>query len=207
MVFDLDGTLAETGRDLARSINFMRRKLGLPNLSEEEIKSFVGDGVKELVVRSLGEKGELYDKAIEIFLDHYRSHLLDSTYLHPGVEECLEHFREKRKVVLSNKRQEFVEKIISAFNLQSYFVEIIGGDKCPFMKPNPRLVVPLLEKYSVHPERAVIIGDGINDILLAKRAGMISCAYLNGLTKREKLLDLKADYYCDSLREIKDFFL
>ncbi|MCX7983045.1 MAG: HAD-IA family hydrolase [Syntrophales bacterium] len=204
--FDLDGTIAETGRDLSRSVNFMRRRLGMPELPEEKVKEFVGDGVRELIIRALEGRRELLDEALAIFLDHYREHLLDSTFIYPGVEECLSHFREKLKIVLSNKRQEFVEQILRHFRLDGYFIEIVGGDRYPHMKPDPELVRPILNKYRVEPQRAVMVGDGKNDILLAQRVGMISCAFLNGLGRPELLKSLKADYYCNTLKELKHFF-
>ncbi|HOJ52321.1 MAG TPA: HAD-IA family hydrolase [Syntrophales bacterium] len=204
--FDLDGTIAETGRDLARSVNFMRRQMGLSELTEDEIKGFVGDGVRELIYRSLGERRELFDEAMKVFLSHYRAHLLDNTYVYPGVRECLAYFGKKKKIVLSNKRQEFVERILKHFGLEGHFVEVVGGDRFPYMKPDPRLVEPLLEKHGVKPEKAVMVGDGINDILLAKQAGIISCAFLYGLTRPEVLQALKPDYYCQSLEELRAFF-
>lgn len=204
--FDLDGTIAETGTDLARSVNHMRKRLGLKELPEGKIKEFVGDGVRELINRSLEGRKELFEEALKLFLSHYREHFLDATYIYPGVEECLSHFREKKKVVLSNKRQEFVEGILCHFRLDHHFLEIVGGDRYPYMKPDARLVRPLLEKYGVKPERAVMVGDGINDILLARNAGMISCAFLSGLSRPEILRSLNPDYYCHSLKEINDFF-
>lgn len=207
LCFDLDGTLADTGRDLASSVNYTLSALGLSPIPEETIRNFVGDGITELVSRVLGEdKKHLVDQALLVFLRHYREHLVDTTHLYPGVVECLEYFRWKKKIVLSNKRQEFVEHILMALKIRHYFLEVIGGDVYPFMKPDPRLVIPMLEKYGAQPERAVMIGDGVNDILVARRAGMISCAFLHGLSRAEDLRALSADYYCDNLAELKDIF-
>lgn len=97
LFFDLDGTIAETGRDLARSVNFMRRQMGLSELTEDEIKGFVGDGVRELIYRSLGERRELFDDAMKVFLSHYRAHLLDNTYVYPGVRNVSRTLGRKRK--------------------------------------------------------------------------------------------------------------
>jgi len=120
--FDLDGTLADTGRDLATSVNYTLTTLGLPALPQEKIRGFIGDGVKELVLRALGEEhNHLFPRAMELFLRHYGEHLLDTTQLYPGVRECLEYFRTKKKVVLSNKRQEFVEKILESLLIRPIF--------------------------------------------------------------------------------------
>ena len=76
----------------------------------------------------------------------------------------------------------------------------------PYKKPDKRLVDYLLHKYNKEKEKTVIIGDGINDIALAKNSGILSCAYLNGLGKRKDLLAADADYYCENLLEINSLF-
>ena len=85
-------------------------------------------------------------------------------------------------------------------------MEIIGDGSFPYRKPDHRLVDYLLDKYTMEKEKVVIIGDGINDIALAKNSGIFSCAYLNGLGKPEDLLAANADYYCEKLSEISSLF-
>lgn len=90
--------------------------------------------------------------------------------------------------------------------IEKYFEEIIGDGSFPYRKPDKRLVDYLLDKYKLEKEKVVIIGDGLNDIALAKNSGILSCAYLNGLGKRIDLLAARADYYCKSLGEISSVF-
>lgn len=207
LLFDLDGTLAETGQDLANSVNYTLESLGLPFLDQERIISFVGDGIRELMVRSLGPNEEhRIEEALAVFHAHHRDHILDHTVLYPGVTDVLEHFRHKKKIVLSNKRQVFVDIIVRALSIDSYFDRMVGGDAYPYMKPDARLAFDLLQAYQVAPGRAVIVGDGRNDVLLAKNAGIISCAFMGGLTKRDLLLTLKPDYICESLMELPLLF-
>jgi phosphoglycolate phosphatase len=203
MIFDFDGTLVRTGRDIAASVNFTLSELGMPVISEEAIIGFVGDGINKLIERSLAsEAAAKLDKAIEIYEAYYGDHLLDTTDLYPGVIEILSRFRNKKKIVLTNKRYDFTMKIAGGLNILNYFDDVIGGDTEEFMKPDPRLVLPIIDRYKCLPGRTIVIGDGVNDILLAKRAGMSSCAILNGLGKREDLLELGADYYVESIAEI-----
>jgi phosphoglycolate phosphatase len=96
--------------------------------------------------------------------------------------------------------------IAKSLHIDRYFMEIVGADSTPFQKPDGRVVEHLLEKYNVVPQKAVIIGDGINDIAVAKNAGILSCAYLNGLGDRNALLKMEADLYCESLLEINMLF-
>jgi len=207
MIFDFDGTLISSSTDLAQAINFTLNALDLEKRSEEEIISFVGDGINHLIEKALGQDHLKYrEKAILIFSDYYTKHLLDNTRLCPHAEDVLKNFKDKLKVILTNKRLKFTLAIAHGLNIENYFAEIIGADSTPFFKPDRRLIDYLLNKYGTAKEKAVVIGDGVNDIAIAKNSGILSCAYLNGLGNRRDLLSLKADYYCDSLLEVNLLF-
>ena len=207
MIFDFDGTLADTGADLVSSVNHTLTAMRLDPRTAEEILSFVGDGIRKLIERSLGEhhKGRL-EEAMSIFGGYYEKHLLDQTVLCPQIEEVLKYFNHKMKVVLTNKRYYLALAIAKGLRIDRYFMEIVGADTTPFQKPDKRVVEYLLEKYNVAPQKAVIIGDGVNDIGVAKNAGILSCAYLNGLGARRPLLEMEADFYCENLMEINSLF-
>lgn len=194
LIFDLDGTLVSSGRDIAASVNATLRQLGLPERPVTEILRFVGDGVRVLIERSLGglDSGR-FDEALEYFGTHYREHMLDTTRPYPGIEEALRHFAGKRKVILTNKRHSFALPIAEALGLTGHFDEVIGADSTPFIKPDPRLLDLVTRRFGVSPGRTAVIGDGVNDVLLAQNGGALSCAYLKGLTPREKLLALRPD--------------
>jgi phosphoglycolate phosphatase len=207
LIFDLDGTLADSGHDLVGAVNYALRALGLDALDHNRIISFVGDGVEELIKRALGgENKESYDRAMKIFREYYGDHLLDQTVLYPGVRECLDYFSAKRKVVITNKRQDFAVGIVQGLGIAPFFEDIVGGDVMPYKKPDPRLVEPYLQRFFIPREQTVIVGDGPNDILLAKNAGVWSCACLNGLVHRDNLLKLRPDYTCESLLELRELF-
>jgi len=207
MVFDLDGTLASTGEDLVHTVNHTLSVLKLREKSEKEIISFVGDGVNKLMERALGgDNLHYHEKAMKIFTDYYSRHYMDTTQLNPHVEDVLKKFENKTKIVLTNKRRNFAEKIIDELGIKKYFTAIIGIDSMPFCKPDPRVIEHLLDQFKTAKERTLMIGDGINDILAARDSGILSCAYLNGLGDRKALLNLKADYYCEDLLEINYLF-
>ena len=194
LIFDLDGTLVSSGGDIAASVNATLRRLGLPERPVEEILGFVGDGVRLLIERTLGGlDGGRFDEALEFFGAHYREHMLDTTRPYPGIEEALCHFAGKRKVILTNKRHSFALPIAGALGLTDHFDEVIGADSTPFIKPDPRLLDRVTRRFGISPVRTVVIGDGVNDVLLARNGGAMSCAYLNGLTAREALLALRPD--------------
>jgi len=205
MVFDLDGTLADTGADLAGSVNRTLQSLGIATRPEPEILGFVGDGVRKLMERSLGDAcGEHFDEALKRFEEIYAEHLLDQTTLYPGVTHVLCHFGVKEKLLITNKTRDFTLAICSGLGIAGFFKEIIAGDSHAFMKPDPRLLLPLLEKFGAGPAETLVIGDGVNDILLARNTGVRSCAFLNGLGNREKLLRLGPDFTIEKMIDLKE---
>jgi phosphoglycolate phosphatase len=207
MIFDLDGTLVSSGADLIQSINYTLNALGLNEKPEKEILGYVGDGVRKLIEKVLGKDHMKYhEEAMIIFTDYYGKHLLDNTGLCHQVEEVLKNFENKTKIILTNKRYNFTLAIAQGLNIAKYFVEIIGADSTPFQKPDRRVIDYILNKYGVAKRNTLIIGDGINDIAVAKNSGILSCAYLNGLGNRQKLLNLHADYYCENILEINSLF-
>jgi phosphoglycolate phosphatase len=207
MVFDFDGTLVSSGEDIATSVNLTLRDLGLEGLEREKVIGFVGDGVKKLIERALGEEHrDLFDRALTKFKDFYAKHLLDTTGLYPGVGEILQYFSDKRKVILTNKNYAFTITIARALGLEAHFDDIIAGDSTPYFKPDLRLIQPLMARFKAEAHRTAVIGDSIQDILLARNAGAVSCAFLNGLVQRDTLLGLKPDYTFEIITEMKSYF-
>lgn len=207
MIFDLDGTLVNSGGDIVASVNYTLKSLDISTRTQEEILGFVGDGVNKMIERAIGEDFQhLFDRAIDIFSDHYARHMLDTTGLCDSVIEVLDHFHNKKKVIITNKRRYFTLKMTDALGISKYFEEIIGADSTAYKKPDPRLFIPLLERFHAVYDDTVVIGDGVNDIMLAKNTGVLSCALLNGLTQRDILLALDPDFSCEGLRELIKIF-
>jgi len=204
LVFDLDGTLVRSGDDLAASVNYTLKTLGLPILAPETVRGFVGDGVKTLMKKALGPDAlEHFDRAMDLFSAYYAEHLLDRTTLYPDVPSVLDYFEKKKKVIVTNKLLGFTLQITKGLGIADRFQEIIGEDSTPFKKPDPRLLQLVMAKWGGTPERTVVIGDGVNDILLGRNAGALSCAFLNGITGRDKLLALAPDLTCETLSDLK----
>ena len=207
MVFDFDGTLVNSGADIAASVNHTLQMLGLPEKHPETIMHFIGDGVQKLIEKALGpDSVDRFHEAMDIFASHYAEHMLDETCLYESVMNVLHHFQTKRKVIVTNKRIRFTAEIAKAFGLVGHFDDMIGADSTLYRKPDARLLYPLMARYNAAPDKTVVIGDGVNDILLARHAGALSCALLNGLTQREDLLSLNPDFTCENLSELKDLF-
>jgi phosphoglycolate phosphatase len=179
--------------------------LGLPALREDKILTFVGNGLGKLVERALGPAHQrLMDQAMEIFLAHYDQHMLDTTGLYPGIEQILAHYGAKRKIVVTNKKIGFAERILEGLGIADRFERILGENSTPYMKPDARLMEAVLEIFPEKRERTVVIGDGIADIRFAKNAGVLSCAYLNGLTPRELLLGEGPDIVYEHPQDLRE---
>lgn len=207
MIFDFDGTLVATGDDLVNSINHTLKTFHLQEKSKKEIISFVGDGVRKLMERSLGQENmKFHEEAMKIFTDYYGKHLLDYTVLYPHVEDVLKNFAEKKKIILTNKRYEFTMMIAEGLKIDKYFTEILGIDSTPFSKPDPRIIGYILNKHQSAPENTLMVGDGINDIMVAQKSGILSLGLLNGLGNRNDLLKQNADYYCEDILELNSLF-
>ncbi len=207
MIFDLDGTLVTSGNDIASAVNHTLTTLGKSTLPTSEIMSYVGDGVEKLVARSIGDAlPRHFEKALNIFSAYYTEHMLDATDIYPGVDEVLKYFHHKHKVIITNKRIQFTRIITDTLKITHYFDDIIGADSTPYNKPDARLLLPLLDRFGVVRGQTVVIGDGVNDILLAKNTGAISCALLGGLSARATLLALKPDFPCNDIREMMGLF-
>lgn len=207
IIFDLDGTLVDSRRDLANSVNYALKDLDLPPLEMEVVMSYVGDGLKKLINRSLSKNQlQKIDQVIAIFRSHYREHLLDFSTFYPNVENILCHFQAKKMAVVSNKPYEFTRLILERLNADNFFEIILGGDSLPEMKPDPGPILHILSQLGVSPDKAAIVGDGTTDIEAGKAANIWTCAVTYGLKKKEVLFKTNPDFMIDDLVELKKVF-
>lgn len=195
LIFDLDGTLIDTRQDLANALNFALQQLSKAPLALDKVTSLVGDGVRVLLARALsGESEETQAKALSWFRQFYAEHLAEHSRLYPRMAEVLACFREKKKAILSNKPQDFTLALLQQLELQASFEIIIGGSPAFPLKPHPQGLQTILAKLQTSASRAIIIGDGENDILAGKAAGVMTCAVTYGFRPAEKLLALQPDF-------------
>lgn len=207
LLFDLDGTLADTKADLATSVNLTLRDFGLPQHPPEHIYAFVGDGVRALLARAFESRGaQVFDEALTVFRRHYLDHLLDQTRFYPGVETVLAHYEHKKKGIVTNKPIEYTLKLIEGLGARERFDVILGGNSTPNLKPHPEMIQRALETVSVKPDRAVMIGDNINDIQAARAASVRSVAVGYGLGEPAVLKAAGPDFFCEHIEDVIDLF-
>jgi phosphoglycolate phosphatase len=186
LVFDLDGTLIDSGADLCASVNAMLRKFGRPELPQDVISTYIGDGAARLVSRSLGEPEDpaFLDSALTYFLAYYREHKLDHTYVYPGVFSSLDSLRleaeaQRSMAVLTNKPIGPSLAICEALGLSPYFFRIYGGNSFPTKKPDPEGLFALMKEAGATAQETLMVGDSDVDIMTARNAGVwsIGCSY------------------------------
>lgn len=201
IVFDLDGTLIDSRRDLANAVNAMLREMKRPALPENVIAEYVGDGAGMLVRRALGDPDDeaLVAEGLEQFLVCYRAHMLDHTYVYDGVFAALDALRmprpgtqgprggdpgfpdtgERKFAVLTNKPVRPSRAICEALGLSRYFFQIYGGNSFGTKKPDPEGLNALMREAGAKPEETVMIGDSVVDVLTARNAGtyVIGCTF------------------------------
>ncbi len=203
VMFDLDGTLADTGRDLADAVNFTRAHFGLPKLPDVTVLAHVGRGVEYLLHHALPEESpNHFQDLLRVFLERYENHLLDATVLYPDVHEILHFFRGKRRAVVSNKMHRLTVAVLRGLGVEDCFDMILGGDSLPQKKPDPALVRRVLSHFKVPAKRALMIGDGAIDIEAGIRAGVATCGVTYGLGRKEDIISANPDFVIDSLSEI-----
>lgn len=212
IVFDLDGTLIDSARDLCNSVNAALEHMGRPHLDDHIIASFVGNGAPMLVRRSLAvENGvspdDIHDEelatAYSFFLDHYREHKLDFTYAYDGVVDALSALRHgtngtpRLLAVLTNKPVRPARAICEGLGMGEMFFRICGGDSFPLKKPDPMALRALMEEASATPDETLMIGDSKVDVLTARNAGAWSLGCQFGFGP-QNLMEVPPDIVVDS---------
>jgi phosphoglycolate phosphatase len=182
LVFDLDGTLVDSKQDLALSINAMRREMGLAPMPLDLIGSYIGNGVKELVRRSLGEQatGESVERGLAFFLQYYHDHMLDNTTPYPGVAQALEELHTHKLAVLTNKPVNFSREMLTRLGFAPHFSYIYGGNSFAQKKPDPMGLNKLMEDLRVSTRQTLMVGDSDTDVLTGRNAGVWTCGVTYG---------------------------
>jgi len=182
IVFDLDGTLADTFEDLRGAVNHVRAVRGLQPLPLDAVMAHVGRGVANLVRGTL-DAGEGADPEADVraFQAWYGLHLLDATRAYPGAVEAVAALSGFRRAVLSNKPETMTRAIVAGLGFAPYLDGAWGGDSFAAMKPDPAALLAVLDRLGAEPSRALMVGDSDIDIETARRAGVRSVRVRTGL--------------------------
>ena len=176
IIFDLDGTLIDSRADLAAAVNHMRAHYNLESLPLERVSSYIGDGVRKLVERSLQGATVDVDEALAINKAYYLSHLTVHTSLYDGVADGIRQIVDAghQVALLTNKPGDPSREILKHFGLSDYFAATVGGGDGPNLKPEPDGIFQCLEICGVETSNAWMVGDHHTDLAAAQNAGIRS---------------------------------
>lgn len=206
-IFDLDGTLLSTLADLAASCNYALRTNGMPEHTEDEVRRFVGNGVKKLMERAVpdGLQNPLFDKAFADFRQHYMKHNLDTTRPYDGIMPMLEQLRLRGKqvAVVSNKFYAATQELCRHFF--GDLVDVAIGEREDIRrKPAPDTVIEALRQLGANAKGSVYIGDSDVDIDTARNSGMPCISVMWGFRDKEFLIEHGATTLVATPQEILD---
>ena len=204
LIFDLDGTLVDSKRDLTASVNYIRTRFDLPLLTAEEIARFIGNGALMLIRRALGPKAseDNVQAGLQMFLSYYRTHMLDSTVLYPGVLETLDRLVDCKLAVLTNKPVHFSCAMLDGLGVYKRFAAVYGGNSFDHKKPDPVGVYQILSDTKGQRERTWMIGDSAVDVLTGRNAGIRTCGVTYGYAT-ETFKDAPPDFLIDNFSDLE----
>lgn len=178
IAFDLDGTLVDTAPDLIGTLNVLLKAEGLPALPIDEARPFIGRGAKWMIERGFTAAGATLDEArapelFDRFIAHYRAHIADESQPFPGCLDALEGLRAAgaRLCVCTNKRTDLSVQLLDALGMTELFAAVVGVDKAPAIKPDPRHLTTAIHAAGGLMDRAIMVGDAATDAGAARAAG------------------------------------
>ncbi|WP_083921843.1 HAD-IA family hydrolase [Kiloniella laminariae] len=208
LVCDLDGTVIDSAPDLALTLCLLLRRDGRREPELAEVKNMIGDGATKLVERGYAATGaklspDALTEKVREFLTIYNDHLAVGTILYPHVIEQLRALKNQgwRLAICTNKPFAPTQKILNLFGLETLFEKAVGGDSYPVKKPDGDHILHLLREMDADPSQAVMLGDGKNDILAARNAGIPSILFTQGYGT-EAARALSPDYILNSYTEL-----
>ena len=207
LIFDLDGTLADTAPDLLGATNAVLAARGRPLLDLAHLRHMVGFGARALIAQAMEASGtpvteDQMPPLVEIFLDHYRAHIADGTRLFPGVAETLAALKQRgaRLGVLTNKPQELTDRLLPLLGLDGMFAAVYGAGRKAYTKPDPRIFHDVVAELG-NSGSAVMIGDSVTDLNTARAAGAPCILMSYGFTP-VPAAELGADVVLDDFAQL-----
>ncbi len=211
--YDFDGTLCNTLPDIVNSMNVVLKGNGFQAISEQKVRSFIGDGISQLVERSVycalvGDENDPVDpealKKVGLEMGiHYSRHLTDNSYLYEDTIEILEHFSAHSQIIVSNKPQKMVEAMLEHYGIRHYFDLIVGGDTIEVCKPDPEVWKYVKNELNLSGEiNGFMVGDSVPDLAFGRIAKLTRIAVTYGYNDLPVLQKEGTDHLIDHLRDL-----
>jgi phosphoglycolate phosphatase len=210
LAFDLDGTLVETAPDLIGTLNMVLVEEGLPQFDLSVARHLIGQGARAMLRRGFAEAGRtLSDEEaaplVDRFIELYYDRIADESYAYPGVIDALDHLSGQgaRLVVCTNKLTRLSRHLLDKLDMSRRFEAIIGADLAPKAKPDPSHVLHAVQAAGGTPDRAIMVGDSMNDVASAQAAGVATIVVPFGYTEIPAA-ELGADILISHYNELVD---
>lgn len=208
ILFDMDGTILDTLEDLKDAVNFVMRQNNEPEHSLEEIRSFVGNGMKKLMIRSIpgGEENPTFEKQFKEYQEYYPPHSKIKTKPYDGILEFMEECKRRgvKLAVVSNKQQPAVTEL-AAYYFKDYFDAAVGDGEGRKVKPAPDAPFEAMKRIDADPKTTLYVGDSDVDAQTAKNAGLDCVLVTWGFRERALLEQQKHIAIIDSVEELYRF--
>ncbi len=205
IIYDLDGVLIDSSDAICISFNNALEVVGEPPCDNKMIRGMIGVPLKEMYRKVLSDEkryhiDECFNQYKEVFLDISTAH----SKIFEDVVTTLSHFEREgfQQCLATNKSSPEAEKLLSHFGIDKYFDLIVGSDDVSSPKPNPEMILLILNAMGLKPDEVVLVEDSTTGILAGKRAGVYTIAVTTGYYKVKTLADLKPDYIIEKLRDL-----
>lgn len=203
ILYDLDGTLVDTRRDIINSVRYALNELNGPQVTDDEIKDCVGSGLHALIRKVFRTQDEkLADKGSKLYRTHYIDHMLDYSVLYPEAKDVLEYFKDRKQAVVTNKPSPFSQQILEGLGISEYFIDVLTGDNGIPHKPDPGAIFHLMERTVASKEEVLFVGDSLVDIETARNAGVEEVVIAQGFNTEETLVAAKPSYLVKNCGEL-----
>jgi phosphoglycolate phosphatase len=217
VLFDLDGTLLDTADDIALALGRAFAEQGWAAVASGQVRQMIGRGAPTLVARAAAAQGlELttatHASVVERFFHHYGALQDDETFTarpYAGADRTLRRLHEAglRLAVVTNKQQRFATGLLQRLGLSGWVDLVVGGDSCERRKPDPQPLLFACEALHVGPERALMVGDSLNDVQAARAAGIAVICVPHGYNEGQDPRTLDCDAFVDTLDALPDLLL
>lgn len=208
VIFDLDGTLIDSGPDLTTAVNLTLTELGLAPMASSEVAKYLGHGPGRLIRDVMGpEYAHLAERAFPIFNRHYTEHLVEGTFVFPGIRECLNAWVSRAHLgVVTNKEQSWTDELLQRLDLAFFFDPVFGHGALPEHKPAPGPLFECARRWGRTASECVMVGDSEVDIQAGRAAGMWVVGVTWGNRPPESIHELHPDFVVDDAMQLQTVF-
>lgn len=207
VIFDLDGTLLYTLEDLYLSVNYALKKFNYPTRTYEEVRRFVGNGIRNLMIQACPKNIADFEECLECFKNHYSLHSQDNTVAYDGIMELLQNLKKKNILcaVVSNKFEAAAKELIEK-HFKGFFETVVGEGAGIARKPDPTGVFEVMKRLNVTDKNEIVlIGDAETDIITARNAGIKCITVTWGFRDKLYLTAQGATIFVDKPEEILNY--